>query len=106
MLPKRYLTLVDWSKRLITTQKLQRLKRKYLELLVFVTNVAMNTKAIAIDNKILDIMDLLTKTALNKKDTDTEQKQQTEMANFFTKNRENVIVKDVKSNEQVENLSD
>ena len=71
----------------------------------FLTNAALNTKAIEIDNKILDITDLLTKTALNKKDTDTEQKHQTEMANFFTKNRENVIIKDVKSNEQAENLS-
>lgn len=31
---KRYLTVLDWSKRLITTLKLQRLKTKYLALLV------------------------------------------------------------------------
>ena len=33
MLTKRYLILVGWLKRLITTQKLQRLKTKYLVLL-------------------------------------------------------------------------
>ena len=35
MLTKRYLILVGWLKRLITTQKLQRLKTRYLVLIAF-----------------------------------------------------------------------
>ena len=61
--------MADWSSRLITTQKLQRLKVRYLvvSILGLLTNAALNTKATNIENKIFHITSLANKAALNTK---------------------------------------
>ena len=50
MLTKRYLILMGRSRRLTTTQKLQRLKTRCRVLLITVTTAALNAKATEIGN--------------------------------------------------------
>ena len=50
MLTKRYLILVGWSKRLITTQKIWRLKTRSTRTVTgLVTAIVLNTKATVIE---------------------------------------------------------
>ena len=69
MLRKGYLTMADWSSKLITARKLQRLKVRYLVVSIpgLLTNAALNTKATNIQNKIPHITSLANKATLNTK---------------------------------------
>ena len=66
MLAERYLTLVRKWKRLITTQKLQRLEKRPIAI-GLATTAHLNTKSIETENKLPDIINLATTAAPNTK---------------------------------------
>ena len=78
MLTERYPILMGWSRRLITTQQLQRSKTRYLALLIdsiaSVPTAAVNTKFTKIEIKKSDIATMATKPALNTKAKEIEKK--------------------------------
>ena len=78
MLTERYPILMGWSRRLITTQHLQRLKTRYLALLIesiaSVPTAAVNAEFTKIEIKKSDIATMATKPALNTKAKEIEKK--------------------------------
>ena len=67
MLTQRYLILMGKSRRLVTTQKLQRLKRKTPTITGLVNTAALNATARVIENEISDTIMLIRKTDCNTK---------------------------------------
>lgn len=67
MLTQRYLILMGQSRRLVTTQKLQRLKKKTPTITGLVNTAALNATARVIENEISDTIMLIRKTDCNTK---------------------------------------